>query len=109
MTVSAAPSRVAVIMPVSRARYLREALDSVFFQSLPPDEVIVIDDGSPDQEEIEQCSQPSSDESACCDRTIKAQAPRAMLAFARPRPSSSPCSMRTIDGSRIFSPNKLRS
>jgi glycosyltransferase involved in cell wall biosynthesis len=54
MTVSAAPSRVAVIMPVYRARYLREALDSVFFQSLPPDEVIVIDDGSPDQEEIEQ-------------------------------------------------------
>ena len=52
MSVSAAPSRVAVIVPVYRARYLREALESVFFQSLLPDEVIVIDDGSPDQEEI---------------------------------------------------------
>jgi len=39
-------------MPVYRARYLREALESVFFQSLPPDEVIVIDDGSPDQEDM---------------------------------------------------------
>jgi glycosyltransferase involved in cell wall biosynthesis len=54
MTVSAAPSRVAVIMPVYRARYLGEALESVFFQSLTPDEVIVIDDGSPDQQEIER-------------------------------------------------------
>ena len=54
MTVSAAPSRVAVIIPVYRARYLGEALESVFFQSLTPDEVIVIDDGSPDQEDIER-------------------------------------------------------
>jgi glycosyltransferase involved in cell wall biosynthesis len=54
MTLSAAPSRVAVIMPVYRARYLGEALESVFCQSLTPDEVIVIDDGSPDQEEMER-------------------------------------------------------
>jgi glycosyltransferase involved in cell wall biosynthesis len=54
MTVSAALSRVAVIIPVYRARYLGEALESVFFQSLTPDEVIVIDDGSPDQEEIDR-------------------------------------------------------
>ena len=58
MTVSAAPSRVAVIIPVYRARYLGEALESVFFQSLTPDEVIVIDDGSPDQEDIERALAP---------------------------------------------------
>ena len=53
MTISAAPVHVAVIIPVYRATYLAEALESVFFQSCPPGEVIVIDDGSPDQEEIE--------------------------------------------------------
>lgn len=52
MTVSAAPARVAVIVPVYRARYLGEALASVFGQSLTPDEVIVIDDGSPDQDDL---------------------------------------------------------
>ena len=54
MSVSAAPSRVAVILPVYRARYLGEALESVFLQSLTPDEVIVIDDGSPDKNDIER-------------------------------------------------------
>ena len=41
--------RVAVIIPVYRARFLAEALESVFFQSRPADQVIVVDDGSPDQ------------------------------------------------------------
>ena len=51
--VATAPDRVAVVIPVYRAHFLAEALDSVFAQSQPPDEVIVIDDGSPDREEIE--------------------------------------------------------
>ena len=42
-------SSVAVIIPVyNREDYLREALDSVFAQTRPADEVIVVDDGSTD-------------------------------------------------------------
>lgn len=41
-------NRTAVIIPVYRAHYLAECLESVFAQTMPPDEVIVIDDGSPD-------------------------------------------------------------
>jgi glycosyltransferase involved in cell wall biosynthesis len=44
--------RVAVIVPVYRATFLAAALDSVFVQSRQPDEVIVVDDGSPDQVEL---------------------------------------------------------
>ncbi len=40
--------RVAVIIPVYHAAYFGEALTSVVTQSQPPDEIIVIDDGSPD-------------------------------------------------------------
>lgn len=41
--------RVAVIIPVYRATFLAEALASVFAQTVRPDEVIVVDDGSPDR------------------------------------------------------------
>jgi glycosyltransferase involved in cell wall biosynthesis len=40
---------VAVVIPVYRASYLADALASVFGQTRPPDEVIVVDDGSPDR------------------------------------------------------------
>lgn len=43
---------VSVIIPVYRATFLAEALESVFFQSVSPSEVIVIDDGSPDREQL---------------------------------------------------------
>lgn len=46
------PRNVAVIIPVYRAHFLLEALDSVFAQARQPDEVVVIDDGSPDQEAL---------------------------------------------------------
>lgn len=50
--------RVAAIIPVYRARYLADALESVFFQSRQPDEVIVIDDGSPDRELLQRAVAP---------------------------------------------------
>lgn len=43
---------VAVVVPVFHARFLAECLESVFCQSRVPNEVIVVDDGSPDAEEI---------------------------------------------------------
>lgn len=43
-------SRVSVIIPAYRAaNTIRRAIDSVLSQTVPADEVIVIDDGSPDQ------------------------------------------------------------
>jgi glycosyltransferase involved in cell wall biosynthesis len=44
--------QVATIVPVFRARFLGECLESIAFQSRQPDEIIVVDDGSPDGEEI---------------------------------------------------------
>jgi glycosyltransferase involved in cell wall biosynthesis len=46
--------RTAVVIPVYRAHYLNECLASVFAQTRPPDQVIVIDDGSPDGAVIER-------------------------------------------------------
>ena len=47
-------ARVAVIIPVYRALYLKECLTSVFAQTRPADEVIVVDDGSPDGDMLRQ-------------------------------------------------------
>ena len=45
-------SGVAVVLPAYRSsRFLGDALESLFAQSLPPDEIIVVDDGSPEDEE----------------------------------------------------------
>ena len=53
--------RVSVIIPVYRAAFLRETLDSVFEQTHSADEVIVIDDGSPDTELLSQAIAPYVD------------------------------------------------
>jgi glycosyltransferase involved in cell wall biosynthesis len=50
--------RVAVIIPVYDARFLDAALESVFFQSRVPDEVIVVDDGSPDADAVARAAAP---------------------------------------------------
>jgi glycosyltransferase involved in cell wall biosynthesis len=47
-----------VIIPVYRARYLRDALDSVEAQTFQDFEVIVVDDGSPDRPLIESWALP---------------------------------------------------
>lgn len=44
--------RIAVVIPVYRAAFLADALQSVFSQTRQPDEVIVVDDGSPDQAQL---------------------------------------------------------
>ena len=46
--------RIAVIIPVYRAAFLADTLQSVFSQTRPPDQVIVIDDGSPEQAELQR-------------------------------------------------------
>jgi glycosyltransferase involved in cell wall biosynthesis len=48
-----ANNRVAVIIPVYAAAFLSEALESVLGQTRAADQIIVIDDGSPDREVIE--------------------------------------------------------
>ncbi len=50
--------RVAVVIPVCRAAFLLEALESVFHQTHSADEVIVIDDGSPDQHLLSEAVAP---------------------------------------------------
>lgn len=50
--------RVAVVIPVYRAAFLSETLASVFHQTRPPDEVLVIDDGSPDAELLSGAIEP---------------------------------------------------
>lgn len=50
---------VSVVMPsYNTAKYISEALDSVFSQTLPAREVFVINDGSPDTEELERVLEP---------------------------------------------------
>jgi glycosyltransferase involved in cell wall biosynthesis len=54
----AANHRIAVIVPLYRATYLEQALRSVLAQTRRPDEIIVIDDGSPDRAEIARALAP---------------------------------------------------
>jgi glycosyltransferase involved in cell wall biosynthesis len=49
---STSRGRVAAVIPVFRAGFLAKALQSVMRQTRPPDEVIVVDDGSPDREAV---------------------------------------------------------
>ena len=57
----AAPPRVAAIVPVYRAGFLADALRSIMSQTRVPDEVIVVDDGSPDRAEVARAIEPFGD------------------------------------------------
>ena len=61
MSGQAVNGRVAVVIPVYRAEFLAAALESVFRQSRQPDEVIVINDGSPDQADLDRALAPWGD------------------------------------------------
>lgn len=53
--------RVSVVLPVyNRADYVAEAIASVYAQTLPPEELVVVDDGSTDAsvEVVERCARP---------------------------------------------------
>jgi glycosyltransferase involved in cell wall biosynthesis len=59
VTSRASTPRVSVITPAyNAARYIREALDSVFAQTFQDVEVIVVNDGSPDTPQLEAMLQP---------------------------------------------------
>ena len=61
MGITHASGRTAVVIPVYGARFLAQALESVFFQSHPPDDVVVVDDGSPDPEAVQRAVAPYAD------------------------------------------------
>jgi glycosyltransferase involved in cell wall biosynthesis len=59
---SSATPLVSVVIPAyNAAEYIAEALDSVFVQSFKNYEVIVVNDGSPDSEQLEQVLTPYRD------------------------------------------------
>jgi glycosyltransferase involved in cell wall biosynthesis len=47
------PPTISVVIPFYRARYLRDAIESVLKQTFEDYEIIVIDDGSPDRPDVE--------------------------------------------------------
>ena len=47
------PPTVSVVIPFYRAKYLRDAIESVQKQTFEDYEIIVVDDGSPDRAEVE--------------------------------------------------------
>lgn len=61
MRTDPAASTVAVVIPVYHAGFLGEALRSVFEQSRQPDDVLVVDDGSPDQDAVMNAIAPFRD------------------------------------------------
>jgi glycosyltransferase involved in cell wall biosynthesis len=61
VTDASADTRIAVIIPVYHAQFLAQALQSVFAQTVPAHEVIVIDDGSPEKDAVRAAVEPYAD------------------------------------------------
>jgi glycosyltransferase involved in cell wall biosynthesis len=69
---------VSVIIPAYRAaRTIGRAVDSVLAQTCPPDEVIIVDDGSPDEQELLAALEPYR------DRVTRIRKPNGGVASAR--------------------------
>lgn len=98
--------RVSVIIPAyGVAPYVRETLESVFAQTFGPFEVIVINDGSPDSDELERQVEPFR------DRIVYGRQENLGASQAR---NSAICLSRApivafLDGDDIWEPNFLES
>jgi glycosyltransferase involved in cell wall biosynthesis len=79
VTGASSDTRIAVIIPVYHAHFLAQALQSVFAQTRPPDEVIIVDDGSPEKDALHAAVAPY------VDRVVLAEQPNQGAAAARNR------------------------
>jgi glycosyltransferase involved in cell wall biosynthesis len=61
VTDTSSDTRIAVIIPVYHAHFLAQALQSVFAQTCQADEVIIIDDGSPEKDALRMAVAPYTD------------------------------------------------
>ena len=84
------------------APYIGETLDSVFAQTFKDYEVIVVNDGSPDTQELERARQPIGIASVTSSRKMPERARRVTLHCEPHAENSLPFSMLTISGCRII-------
>src|SRR5688572_7418200 len=97
------PPTVSVIIPAyNAAKYIGEALNSVFDQTFRSHESIVINDGSPDTVELERELQAYRANIRYIKQRIEGRPRRATLACVAHAENMSPFSMQTTGGCPVF-------